>query len=107
MNDIIDDKISTDTKAANADREHKYILSIIILLAFTAIIAMVLYCAFGLLTGEIVIKDPGTIAMVAGLIGTLIGYVAGLASNVTGYWFGSSAGSSVKDKAMAEAISKQ
>jgi hypothetical protein len=109
MNDMIDDAISAERKKqkeSNKDREHKYILSVIILSAFTVVIAMVLYCSFGLLTGQIVIQDPGTIAMVAGLIGTLIGYMAGLASNVTGYWFGSSAGSSIKDKAIADAMSK-
>ena len=52
------------------------------------------------------IKDVAIVATVAGLVGTVVGYVAANAQQVVSYFFGSSRGSADKTAAMATTISR-
>lgn len=78
-------------------------LGIAILATFGTLMGFVMYGSFQLLTGGIVLKDVAVASVVSGLIGTVIGYVAGNAQQVVGYYFGSSKGSADKTDALAKA----
>jgi hypothetical protein len=54
-----------------------------------------LFCVWAILTGRVHnLSDP----IVAGLVGTLIGYASAKADQIVSYYFGSSAGSKAKDE---------
>lgn len=91
---------------ANGANRGVFWLGIAILATFATLMAAVMYGSFQLLTGGIVLKDVAVASVVSGLIGTVIGYVAGNAQQVVGYYFGSSKGSSDKTDALANAVSK-
>lgn len=80
-------------------------LGIAILLTFAATMGAVLWGSFLLLTGGITLADVATVAAVAGLIGSVVGYVAANAQQVVGYFYGSSQGSKAKTDALASAVS--
>jgi hypothetical protein len=62
-----------------------------------------LYTVYLVLSGTVSgLKDP----TVAGIIGTLIGYVSAKADQVVGYYFGSSSSSRSKDDTIAAAVKK-
>lgn len=79
-------------------------LGIAILLTFAGVMVAVLWGSFQMIAGLIPIKDAGFASTVAGLVGTVIGYVAANAQQVVGYFFGSSKGSADKTDAMAAAV---
>jgi len=66
----------------------------------------VLYACFQLLGGGITVKDVSVVAAIAGMVGSVVGYVAANAQQVIGYFFGSSAGSADKTMAMGTAVGK-
>lgn len=69
------------------------------LLSFIIIIGF-LGAAWIVLKGEIKTTDPTFVA----LIGTIIGYLSAKSDQVISYHFGSTKGSSDKDKALAQAV---
>lgn len=81
-------------------------LGIAVLLTFAAVMACVLYGSYALLVGGMQVKDPSLVAVVFGLLGTVVGYVAANAQQVVAYFFGSSAGSKQKTEAMAQAVAR-
>ncbi len=82
----------------NSGNENIVKLAYIVLSIFAIIMASAL--AFSLLkSGDI---NPAESA----LTGAVVGYVAGLAQQVVGFFFGSSSGSDKKTEAMADAIRK-
>ena len=91
---------------ANGANRAVFWLGIAILITFATLMGFVMYGSFQLLTGGIVLKDVAVASVVSGLIGTVIGYVAGNAQQVVGYYFGSSKGSADKTDALASAVSK-
>ena len=91
---------------ANGANRAVFWLGIAILITFASLMGFVMYGSFQLLTGGIVLKDVAVASVVSGLIGTVIGYVAGNAQQVVGYYFGSSKGSADKTDALANAVSK-
>lgn len=99
----------TDVQSARANNganRSVFWLGISILVTFATLMSVVIYGAFQLLVGGIVLKDVAVASVVSGVIGTVIGYVAGNAQQVVGYYFGSSRGSADKTTAMADAMSK-
>ena len=62
--------------------------------------------AYALLTGRVVVENPALVGMLAGLVGTVIGYVSANAQQVMGFFCGSSKGSETKTDAMAAAFSQ-
>jgi hypothetical protein len=79
-------------------------VGIAILLTFATVMVAVLWGSFQMIAGLIPIKDAGFASTVAGLVGTVIGYVAANAQQVVGYFFGSSKGSADKTDALAAAV---
>ena len=79
-------------------------LGIAVLVTFAVVMAVALYGAYEILTGGIVVKEIGMVAAVFGLIGSIIGYVAGNAQQVIAFFFGSSAGSKQKTDAIAASL---
>lgn len=81
-------------------------LGIAVLVIFAITMIAVLYACFALLNGGITIKDVSVVAAIAGMVGSVVGYVAANAQQVVGYFFGSSAGSANKTDAMGGAVTK-
>lgn len=79
-------------------------LGVVILLTFALVTGSSLYGAYQILTGGIPALDAGVVAAVSTFVGAVLGYVAANAQQVTGYFFGSSAGSKEKTDAMAGAF---
>lgn len=92
--------LSTDATARN----NVFYLGCIILLTFAIIVASAMWASFQLMTGGIEAKDPGVVATVSGLVGTVIGYVAANAQQVVSFFFGSSSGSDKKTDALTAAV---
>lgn len=97
--DIDVDKVHQQDRANARDRELKggdpwtpRVLASVIIGGFLAMVYMVLA---GFVQG---LKDP----MVAGMVGTLIGYVSAKADQVVSYYFGSSSGSAEKTALLAK-----
>ena len=96
-----------NARAKNADNVNVFRLGVVVLSTFASMVAATLYGAFKLITGGMGAElDPGIIAAVFSLIGTLIGYAAANAQQVIAFFFGSSKGSKQKTDAMAEAFKK-
>ena len=91
---------------ANGANRAVFWLGIAILATFGTLMGFVMYGSFQLLTGGIVLKDVAVASVVSGMIGTVVGYVAGNAQQVVGYYFGSSKGSADKTDALASAVGK-
>lgn len=81
-----------------------FILGISIVSTFALLMTAVLYGSFQLMVGGIILKDVAVASTVSGLIGSVIGYVAGNAQQVIGYYFGSSKSSSTLSTALAGAV---
>lgn len=81
-----------DREARTGDRATPRVLAAVIVGGFLATVYMVLA---GYVQG---LKDP----MVAGMVGTLIGYVSAKADQVVSYYFGSSSGSAAKTELLAK-----
>lgn len=97
---------TSDARHVFAENKGVFRLGIVILMTFAIIMIAVLWGSFELMTGGITIKDVAIVATVAGLVGTVVGYVAANAQQVVSYFFGSSRGSSDKTAAMSNAISR-
>jgi hypothetical protein len=81
-------------------------LGITVLAIFLLVMSAVLYAAYALLIGGITIKDVSVVAAISGMVGSIVGYVAGNAQQVVSYFFGSSHGSDNKTVSMGNSISK-
>lgn len=95
---------TADARHAAQGETRTFYLGVIILVVFTVLMGAVLWAAFAILVRGIDIKDPGTVAVVFTLVGTIVGYVAALAQQVSNFNFGSSKGSADKSTAMASAV---
>lgn len=98
----VDDR--KDARAEFAKNQEVTYLGFTVLAIFAAVIGGSLYACYEILVGGILVKDPGEIAAVFGVIGTIIGYVSAKADSVISYFFGSSHGSNAKTDAMSSAI---
>lgn len=98
-----------DTDAARrahaADRG-VFRLGVAVLLIFASIAGVSLYVGFRVLRAGAEITDPGTIAALFGLIGTIVGFASAKADQVISYFFGSSRGSKEKTDAMSAAFAR-
>jgi hypothetical protein len=113
LNQAADAALIADTSDARhqfAGNDNVFLLGCIILGAFGVLMGLVLTGCFFLMTGKVTV-DPGTLAVCAGLIGTVVGYVAANAQQVVSFFYGSSKGS--KDSgdrlgaALTESIKQQ
>ncbi|KAA1015983.1 hypothetical protein FVF58_01125 [Paraburkholderia panacisoli] len=95
-----------DARRANAANVRVFWLGIVVLCTFATMSVGSLYGAYALLTGAMPLKDAALVGMVAGFVGTIIGYVAANATQVISFYFGSSKGSEQKSEAMATAFTQ-
>ncbi|MHB9836858.1 hypothetical protein Q8F57_018655 [Paraburkholderia terrae] len=95
-----------DARRANAANVRVFWLGIVVLSTFATMSVGSLYGAYALLTGAMPLKDAALVGMVAGFVGTIIGYVAANATQVISFYFGSSKGSEQKSEAMATAFTQ-
>lgn len=80
-----------------------YDLAFIIVGGFILLMAMVLYGCFEIISGGITIKDPTSIAIVSGLVGTVVGALGGQSQTVMNFLYGGSIGSRNNGAALADA----
>lgn len=97
---------TADARRANSSNERVFWLGIVILLTFAFIMASSLVGAYLLMTGTLPVANAAVVGMVAGFVGTVIGYTGALAQSVTSFFFGSSKGSETKSDQMATAFSQ-
>jgi GH24 family phage-related lysozyme (muramidase) len=97
---------TADARRVNAGKTQVFYLACAVLMIFGLVTALSLWGAYELLTGGLPIKDASVIGMVAGFLGTIIGYTAANAQQVVGFFFGSSKGSERKSEQMASAFSQ-
>jgi GH24 family phage-related lysozyme (muramidase) len=97
---------TADARRVNAGKTRVFYLACAILTIFGIVTSMSLWGAYALLTGGLPVKDASVIGMVAGFLGTIIGYTAANAQQVVGFFFGSSKGSELKSEQMASAFSQ-
>lgn len=79
-------------------------LGIFMLIIYLVLLASVLYGCYTILIGGMKITDPGTVAVVFTLIGSITTGVTGLAGLVCNYYYGSSHGSAVKTEQMGPKV---
>lgn len=92
-----------DARKSNSGNNGVFWLGIAIILSFCALMGLVLFGCYRLMTGQVQ-SDPHLMAMCSGLIGTVVGYVASNAQQVAGYFYGSSRGSAEHGAAIASAL---
>ncbi len=109
--DLEEDKLyvqdTAHARQSHAGDKNIFWLGVCVQITFLLIMAASMYGSYKLLTngfGEDV--DAGIVAAVFGLIGTINGYVAANAQQVTAYFFGSSSGSKQKTDAIGEAMAR-
>ena len=95
---------TSDARHSFAQAQGVFWLGISILLTFAVLMGAVLWGCYEMITGGLHIQDPGTVAVIFTLIGTVVGYLASNAQQVVGFFFGSSHGSQSKSDAMAGAV---
>jgi hypothetical protein len=97
-----------DARKAHGDSPEIYKMAYVILGTFGAIVTFVLIGCYLLVSNQIAPnpENMAIIATISGIAGAIIGYSANNAQQVVGYFFGSSASSSQKTDAMADAIKK-
>lgn len=93
-----------DARKANASDRRVFWLGVVILMTFAGTMGACLYGAYQIMAGGLKITDPGIIAAVFGFLGSIVGYIAANAQQVTGFFFGSSHGSRGNSAALAEAV---
>lgn len=99
---------TADARKSHAGNDRVFVLGCIILGSFAATVLAVLWGCFILLSGTKTFSgvDVGVIATVAGIIGSLIGYMAANAQQVVSFFFGSSQGSKEKTDAMGATLTE-
>lgn len=101
---------TADARHAFSGNENVFIMGVFILTTFAVLMGLVLFGLFALMTGKAKV-DPGVLTACGTLIGTIVGYVAATAQQVTSFFYGSSKGS--KDSgdrlgaALTESIKQQ
>jgi hypothetical protein len=96
---------STSARNTFGTNENVFTLGCIILGVFGALMALVLTGCFFLMTGRVTV-DSGTLAVCAGLIGTVVGYVAANAQQVVSFFYGSSKGSKDSGERIGAALTE-
>lgn len=92
-----------DARLHNANNAAVFHLAYVVLGTFAAIMSAVLYGCYQLISGGIVIADAAVVAAIAGLVGSVVGYVAANAQTTMNFIFGGSLGSRASGTALADA----
>lgn len=99
---VVDDR--KDARKMNSGKDVVWWIAIAILATFAFIMAVVLYGCFVIVTGSVAIKDVSVVAAIAGLVGSIVGYVAANAQTVVNFIYGGSLGSEKKTDALAASV---
>jgi hypothetical protein len=94
---------TSDARKAFGGNENVFVLGVCILVSFAVLMGFVLGGCFLLMTGYFKV-DPNVAAICAGLIGTVIGYVAANAQQVVSYFYGSSKSSKDSGDRIGQAL---
>lgn len=94
---------TADARKSFGGNENVFVLGCIILSGFAILMGFVLTGCFLLMTGYFKV-DPNVAAICAGLIGTVIGYVAANAQQVVSYFYGSSKSSKDSGDRVGQAL---
>lgn len=95
----------TDTQDARKyGNSDVFALGVVILGGFSLLMGGVLYALYQILTDGIKVSDPGTVAVVFTMLGTVVGYVASIAQQVCSFYYGSSKSSAQKSEQLSDAI---
>lgn len=94
---------TADARKSFAGKENVFLLGVCILVTFALLMGAVLVGCFLMMTGYFKI-DPATAAICAGMIGTVVGYVAANAQQVVSYFYGSNKGSKDAGEQMGIAL---
>lgn len=94
-----------DARAHFAADEKVFVLGIAVLLTFAALMGVVLWGSYKLISGDSRL-NANALAIVSTLIGTVVGYAAANAQQVVSYFFGSSKGSNEKGSQIGTALSE-
>lgn len=95
-----------DARHAFAADRRVFWLGVAVLIVFLLDVLGTIWLAYQILSDGIKINDVGVVAAVFGLLGTLNGYVAAQAQQVSGFFFGSSKSSADKNTALSSAIAQ-
>lgn len=95
-----------DARHAHSQNQAVFWLGVATVIAFAILMGLLLAGCYAILTDGLKINDPGTVAVVFSLVGTITGYLASNAQQVYNYFFGSSRGSQDKTNALAAAVSQ-
>lgn len=98
----IDDR--KDARKLNSGNVGTWRIAYVVLFTFATIMAGVLWGCWLLLSTGLGTKDVAVVAAVAGLVGSIVGYVAANAQTVINFIFGGSLGSEKKTDAMAASV---
>ena len=96
---------TSDARHAFGAHENVFVLGCIIIGAFALLMGLVLTGCFFLMTGRVTV-DAGTLAVCAGLIGTVVGYLAAAAQQVVSFFYGSSKGSKDNGDRIGQALTE-
>jgi hypothetical protein len=94
-----------DARRSHGNDDRLYKLAYGMIGTFVAIMIVTLWGGYEILTGDTKIESS-TLAVISGIVGAVVGYVASNTQQVVGYFFGSSSGSDKKTDAITEAIRK-
>ena len=93
-----------DARRSNSSNEQLWRIAWVVLVTFAIVMAGVLWGCYSMLTGTVTIKDVAVVAAVAGLVGSIVGYVAANAQTVINFLFGGSLGSRNTGAALGAAV---
>lgn len=79
---------TADGRHTNAASDRVFVLGCLILGTFAVIMGSALYGSYALLTGKFLVENAAVVGMVAGFVGTVMGYVSANAQQVVGFFFG-------------------
>lgn len=94
-----------DARRSFSGNENVFVMGCIILGTFAVLMMLVLIGLFFLMTGRVTV-DPGTLAVCAGLIGTIVGALGANAQQVVSFFYGSSKSSKDSGQAIGTALTE-
>jgi hypothetical protein len=95
---------ASSARSVFGSNDNVFVMGVVILITFASVMAMVLVGLFLLMSGRVTV-DAGTLAVCAGLIGTIVGALAANAQQVVSFFYGSSKGSKDSGDRIGQALS--
>jgi gas vesicle protein len=99
---VIDDV--KDARLHNSDNKHVMAIACLILVTFAAIMGAVLYGCYFLLNSTVPVLNKDLAIAIAGIVGSVVGYVAVNAQTVINFLYGGSLGSRNNSKTLADTV---